>query len=86
MGGEERHGEFERIMTVLGRDYAQSNLSNYRKGGLIGLAAAALGLADEAHRWLHLLLPLKIASPTARQETTTPLSPGAMERCAATST
>jgi vacuole morphology and inheritance protein 14 len=56
-GGEERHEEFERIMIVLGRDYAQSNLSNYRKGGLIGLAAAALGLADEAHRWLHLLLP-----------------------------
>ncbi len=56
-GGEERHGEFERIMTVLGRDYAQSNQSNYRKGGLIGLAATALGLADEAHRWLHLLLP-----------------------------
>ena len=56
-GGEERHGEFERIMMVLGRDYAQANQSNYRKGGLIGLAATALGLADEAHRWLHLLLP-----------------------------
>ena len=34
--------EIERIMTVLGRDYVQSNQSNYRKGGLIGLAAAAL--------------------------------------------
>ena len=34
----------ERLIHVLGRDFALSENSNMRKGGLIGLAAAALGL------------------------------------------
>jgi vacuole morphology and inheritance protein 14 len=55
--GSGRHDKIERILLVLGRDFVQSNQSNDRKGGLIGLAAAALGLAGEAHRWLHQLLP-----------------------------
>ena len=61
---EGRNEEIDRILTVLGHDYTQSNMSNYRKGGLIGLAATALGLANEAHRWLHLLLPPVLRSFT----------------------
>lgn len=55
--GDGRDDEVDRILRCLGRDYAQSSQANNRKGGLIGLAAAALGLGNEAHRWLHQLLP-----------------------------
>ena len=55
--GEGRDHEVDRILRCLGRDYIQSSQANSRKGGLIGLAAAALGLGNEAHRWLHQLLP-----------------------------
>ena len=56
-GGDGRLDEVEHLMTVLRRDFVQSNQANYRKGGLIGLAAAALGLDNDAHRLLHHLLP-----------------------------
>ena len=56
-GRPEATAQTEQIMVVLGRDFVHSSQANHRKGGLIGLAAAALGLGDEAHRWLHLLLP-----------------------------
>jgi len=55
--GDGHDDEVDRILRCLGRDFAQSNQANNRKGGLIGLAAAALGLGSEAHRWLHQLLP-----------------------------
>ena len=40
----QNYGLIERLISVLGRDFALSESSNMRKGGLIGLAAAALGL------------------------------------------
>ncbi|EKX49911.1 hypothetical protein GUITHDRAFT_104308 [Guillardia theta CCMP2712] len=54
LGGRQ---DIERILTVLGNDYALSSQANLRKGGLIGMAAAALGLGADAWRWLTLLLP-----------------------------
>lgn len=46
------------MLTLLGQDFCTSSNSNHRKGGLHGLAAAAIGLM--AHRikdYLPLLLP-----------------------------
>ena len=40
----QNYGLIERLISVLGRDFALSESPNMRKGGLIGLAAAALGL------------------------------------------
>mmetsp|Transcript_71906 Transcript_71906/g.164768 ORF Transcript_71906/g.164768 Transcript_71906/m.164768 type:complete len:688 (+) Transcript_71906:3-2066(+) len=55
---QERGGkDIERILELLGKEYAGSNQANYRKGGLIGLAAATLGLNSSAHKYLNLLLP-----------------------------
>ena len=47
LGGRQ---DIERILTVLGNDYALSSQANLRKGGLIGIAAAALGLGADAWR------------------------------------
>lgn len=49
--------EIERTLELLGKEYAGSSQANFRKGGLIGLAAATLGLNSMAHKWLHMLLP-----------------------------
>eukprot|EP00960_Hanusia_phi_P072153 767714-Hanusia_phi.AAC.4 len=54
LGGRQ---DIENILTILGNDYALSSQANLRKGGLIGMAAAALGLGGNAWRWLNLLLP-----------------------------
>jgi len=45
------------IVRVLVDDYACSTSSNHRKGGLIGLAAAAIALMDETTVYLTTLLP-----------------------------
>ena len=46
------------IMTVLITDFAQNPVSNYRKGGLIGLAATAVGLAtDTRGEYLKKVVP-----------------------------
>lgn len=54
LGGSQ---DVQAILNLLGRDYALSTQSTFRKGGLIGLAAATLGLGSEAHKWLNHLLP-----------------------------
>ena len=45
------------IVEMLGQDFACSTNANHRKGGLIGLAATAIGLMHEAHIYLDKLLP-----------------------------
>lgn len=45
------------IITVLSKDFCTSMNSNYRKGGLIGLAATAIGLHNTTKAYLETLLP-----------------------------
>lgn len=45
------------IIELLGNDFACSTNANHRKGGLIGLAATAIGLMQYAHLYLDKLLP-----------------------------
>lgn len=45
------------IIELLGNEFAFSTNANHRKGGLIGLAATAIGLMHEAHLYLDKLLP-----------------------------
>ncbi|DAZ98395.1 TPA: hypothetical protein N0F65_000109 [Lagenidium giganteum] len=45
------------IIDLLGSDFACSTNANHRKGGLIGLAATAIGLMHDAHMYLDKLLP-----------------------------
>jgi len=45
------------IISVLSKDFCTSMNSNYRKGGLVGLAATAIGLHSATSNFLHVLLP-----------------------------
>lgn len=45
------------IVKMLGQDFCRSTNANHRKGGLIGLAATAIGLMHKAHLYLDTLLP-----------------------------
>ena len=45
------------IISLLGETYACSTNSHQRKGGLIGLAACAIGLKTDTPKYLNLLLP-----------------------------
>ena len=45
------------IIAVLSKDFCTSMNSNYRKGGLIGLAATAIGLMQDSRNHLSVLLP-----------------------------
>ena len=45
------------LLSLLVRDYALSPLSNHRKGGLIGLAAATVGLVGNFVVFLPLIVP-----------------------------
>lgn len=45
------------VITVLSKDFCTSMNSNYRKGGLVGLAATAIGLMQNAQHFLDALLP-----------------------------
>ncbi|GAB5037812.1 vac14 family protein [Nannochloropsis oceanica] len=47
----------EATLILLGDDFCTSTNSNHRKGGLIALAAAAIGLMDSIGTYLDLLLP-----------------------------
>jgi hypothetical protein len=48
----------EATLTLLGQDFCTSANSNHRKGGLIALAAAAIGLTQQHIKlYLDLLLP-----------------------------
>ncbi|GAQ89365.1 vacuole morphology and inheritance protein 14 [Klebsormidium nitens] len=53
-------GETEKVsalINVLINDFAMSPQANHRKGGLIGLAAATVGLAGEASQYLARIVP-----------------------------
>jgi len=45
------------VITVLSKDFCTSMNSNYRKGGLVGLAATAIGLMHNSRNFLEILLP-----------------------------
>ena len=45
------------IISVLSRDYSTSTNANHRKGGLIGIAATAIGLMGNTRNYLDTLLP-----------------------------
>ena len=53
-------GERDRIANVinlLAQEFTRSRNVHLRKGGLIGLAASAIGLVPDIDRFLHLLIP-----------------------------
>jgi vacuole morphology and inheritance protein 14 len=50
-------GTINAIITVLSKDFCTSMNSNYRKGGLVGLAATAIGLHTATNTFLQILLP-----------------------------
>jgi len=50
-------GMIRSVITVLSKDFCMSMNSNYRKGGLVGLAATAIGLMQNARNFLNVLLP-----------------------------
>lgn len=45
------------VITVLGKDFCTSMNANYRKGGVLGLAATAIGLMQNCPLYLDMLLP-----------------------------
>lgn len=45
------------VIALLGQDFATSTNTNHRKGGLIGLAATAIGLMPDIFLYLDALLP-----------------------------
>ena len=49
--GDTGRKEIEQILNLLVSDYALSSQPNSRKGGLLGLAAAALALGPGVHRF-----------------------------------
>mmetsp|Transcript_24960 Transcript_24960/g.36819 ORF Transcript_24960/g.36819 Transcript_24960/m.36819 type:complete len:706 (-) Transcript_24960:121-2238(-) len=56
----QENGEKERIASVinlLAQEFVRSRNANHRKGGLIGIAACAIGFMPDIQRYLHLLLP-----------------------------
>ena len=50
-------GMIQSVITVLSKDFCTSMNSNYRKGGLVGLAATAIGLHSHSRGFLNVLLP-----------------------------
>ncbi|VFQ66495.1 unnamed protein product [Cuscuta campestris] len=51
------HDRITAVVKLLSEDYAYSSQSNHRKGGLIGLAAATVGLTSEAANHLEQIVP-----------------------------
>lgn len=51
------HEKISAIINVLTHEFALSPQANHRKGGLIGLAAATVGLASEAAQHLEQIVP-----------------------------
>ena len=47
----------QNVITMLSKDFCTSMNSNYRKGGLVGLAATAIGLMQHSKNFLSVLLP-----------------------------
>ncbi|TRY60954.1 hypothetical protein TCAL_10641 [Tigriopus californicus] len=48
--------QIKKLLKVLGVDFAASQNPNMRKGGLIGLSAAGIGLSTESHLYIEELL------------------------------
>ena len=53
---QQNDNQVRAILQVLGSEFMNNSSPNYRKGGLIGLAACALGLMDSAHLFMDLLI------------------------------
>ncbi|RAL48082.1 hypothetical protein DM860_017873 [Cuscuta australis] len=51
------HDRITAVVKLLSEDYAYSPQANHRKGGLIGLAAATVGLTSEAANHLEQIVP-----------------------------
>ena len=49
--------QIRETITQLGEMFCRSPNANHRKGGLIGLAGAAIGLMEKTHEYLNVLLP-----------------------------
>lgn len=47
----------QNVVELLSRDFCTSMNSNYRKGGLVGLAATGIGLMQHSRQFLPVLLP-----------------------------
>ena len=47
----------QNVITLLSKDFCTSMNANFRKGGLVGLAATAIGLMQNSRTYLHVLLP-----------------------------
>ncbi|KAG0581788.1 hypothetical protein M758_3G007100 [Ceratodon purpureus] len=58
------HEKISSIIALLTYDFALSPQANHRKGGLIGLAAATVGLASEAAQHLEKIVPPVLSSFT----------------------
>ncbi|XP_002984143.2 protein VAC14 homolog [Selaginella moellendorffii] len=58
------HEKISSVISILINDYALSPQANHRKGGLIGLAAATVGLASESAQYLDRIVPPVLISFT----------------------
>ncbi|BBN11517.1 vacuole morphology and inheritance protein 14 [Marchantia polymorpha subsp. ruderalis] len=58
------HEKISGVIQVLTNDFAMSPQANHRKGGLIGLAAATVGLANDASQHLDRIVPPVLNSST----------------------
>ena len=47
----------QNVIEILSKDFCTSMNSNYRKGGLVGLAATGIGLMGQSRTFLPVLLP-----------------------------
>lgn len=54
---QQDHDRISSLLSLLVNDFALSPQSNHRKGGLIGLAAATMGLGSEAVQHLEKIIP-----------------------------
>lgn len=53
---QNNHSQIRKLLRVLGEDFAVSHNLNTRKGGLMGLAATAIGLGKEADKYVSELV------------------------------
>ncbi|KAK8512694.1 hypothetical protein V6N12_030110 [Hibiscus sabdariffa] len=51
------HDKISAVINLLAKEFTYSSQSNHRKGGLIGLAAATVGLSSEAAQHLEQIVP-----------------------------
>ncbi|OXA63462.1 Protein VAC14 [Folsomia candida] len=51
--------QIKKLLRVLGHDFTMSQMTNWRKGGIIGLASSAMGLGRDAGNYIdELILPI----------------------------